>query len=970
MFPIHKTLLRLSSITFRQFLALALYGALLITLTSLYFIKLPGHSPSSTNQITLPITADNSIVDYIGEQNINMGAASSIRIKGNEHHLILKVDTVGLVGKKVTGATLRYHRHNETLEHVTISSIQGDWVEGNSSGFNVEEGASCYLGAAYSSQAASMVPWSFKGSRFVDVVFGNGYSLLGTSDSPVVDGFYEWNVPPDVVNAIDVGAAYGIAVIESSGRTQRNPTVHATGGFFWQKPTLVVKVDDGDFAPTPISKLKAGTSGVDRGELRLSWIVPTGAFAYEVKISGGAFDEKTAIPRYLIPFAAQAGTQQEMLLRDILEPGVNYQFSITAIARGGARAKAATIEARASEIEDYPDVIRQVTDPISSGSGITKSGLELWAMPVTNKVDPKGNIVDIVPNDYKTRNPVFDGASVRLRGLRNDLLSFLLIIADTGKFQRGITIDGMIDSFSMRHDRVSFIDSEKGLVSELLRGPAKSYATNMDEQAGARGQHAQAILIEIPIPSDTTHGKKVGSIKVKWQGNEIVLPVVIQVEDLIIPDKPAFNIEMNDYGYPKYLKTFEALQKMAHRFRSHVNLVPYRQEGITRMNLYFSDGSMMDGAKYNDISAGATTAYWTDFEKGFAPFFDDTFYEDMLWAGVPLPGFYLTFHESWPLLAKNHYKTGVKDVYDAFPVVYGETFKALLADFASLATKRSWKNAGFQVYLNNKPNKADARFTIDKGSTPWVLDEPVSFWDFRALGYYGRLFRDTIKKNTPLNLKFRIDISRYRYHRGQLDGVVDLAVVNRELFTSRRLIFDLAERDGIEVWNYGTPHQVWQSNLNGTGWVLGCYAIGCEGILPWSTVKYGSQYLKGVTGGDSQKLALFIVAEDDAQATKVYGSLRLAAYRRGALDVDYLELLRKRGGYTRGQIERLIRHYLDLDAAFSVSSSYAESAGAPKFDKLDAIQLWRLRTHVLNTLIGLQDVPPTEGPLGGSIGNE
>ena len=40
--------------------------------------------------VDVPITADNSIIDTRSERDFNMGAASSIRLKSFQHHLILK----------------------------------------------------------------------------------------------------------------------------------------------------------------------------------------------------------------------------------------------------------------------------------------------------------------------------------------------------------------------------------------------------------------------------------------------------------------------------------------------------------------------------------------------------------------------------------------------------------------------------------------------------------------------------------------------------------------------------------------------------------------------------------------------------------------------------------------------------------------------------------------------------------------
>ena len=906
-------------------------------------------APVLAQQVSLPITADNSIVDNDGERSVNMGAATSLRLKAFQHHLVLKVDTAGMDGKKAIAAVLRYRRNSETLEHVTVSSIQGDWVEGDSAGFNTVAGTSCFLAAQYDQDPSGLIPWSFPGSRFVDVVYGNGFSIMGTSDSPVSGGYYEWQVPADVVNAIAIGASYGIAVFESSGRVDRNPTVYsreASG----PAPELVVTTTSADPAPGPVENLHVDNNGVDLGQARIRFTVPQNAFAYTLTIQGGSFASPTPVPRYLLPFAGQAGTEQSILIRDILEPAQDYTILLTVISRGGATSQAQEISIRAADMDTYPNPDLSVDLPPSSGNGYEQAGLRVWAAPVTDKVLPDGSVFETVPADYQVHNPVFDGTTISLTGAKNDLLSFQLVLEDEGTSIQQLSVSAQVEDFQVSLHPIAFVNTDSGFFPELLRDPQVFYSTNMDENVSAE-QHAQSVLVEIYVPKDASVGTHLGTLAVAGPQVSLEIPIRLDTADFSVPDFPTFKLEQNDYGYPNYLATFNALQVVAHRYRAHVNLVPYSQSTRTRMDMYMPDGSQMNEAEYNDFTPGQTTGHWDDFSAGFLPLFDGSLFSQGPWANTPVPGFYLTFHESWPLFAKDHYTTGTKDAFEAFDAAYETTYKGVLADFVQLAKSYGWDRAGFQVYLNNKPNSNDPPFTIIDGSTPWTLDEPFDFWDFRALGYFGTLFKEGAGDHDPVKIRYRIDISRFPYHRGQLDDLVDLAVVNRDLYVFKRLVFDKAKRENMEIWNYGTANRVDRSNLSAAGWVLSCYAMGGRGVLPWSTVKYGSEYLQGVTGNDRQQRALFVVTSD-SQSPRVYASYRLAAFRDAQLISEYLEGLRIRGGYTQGQMERLITHYLDLDAAFSISGQYQEDAGTISFDDLTSTQLWKLRRHVLQSLGG------------------
>ena len=130
------------------------------------------------------------------------------------------------------------------------------------------------------------------------------------------DGFdyYKWDIDPDLVSANIVGASYGLALFDSSA-VIANRTLHTKEHA--QKPFIVLELEDDLVTPGAITDLAATTTGVDRGEIKLTWTVPSGAFAYRITVTGGAFADDE-IPRYLIPFAGTEGSTEEVLIRDIL----------------------------------------------------------------------------------------------------------------------------------------------------------------------------------------------------------------------------------------------------------------------------------------------------------------------------------------------------------------------------------------------------------------------------------------------------------------------------------------------------------------------------------------------------------------------------------------------------------------------------------------------------------------------------
>ena len=340
----------------------------------------------------------------------------------------------------------------------------------------------------------------------------------------------------------------------------------------------------------------------------------------------------------------------------------------------------------------------------------------------------------------------------------------------------------------------------------------------------------------------------------------------------------------------------------------------------------------MDEKRYNAIAPGATRGFWDDFALAFGPYLSGAYFKDGWRGPVAAPGFYLTFHESWPLKVREFFN-GDPDAYEAFKAkpLYAKTFVNILQDFIDRAARDGWGKAGFQVYLNNKGSLGDPN------KAPWILDEPTGYWDYRALAYYGDLVRQAKGRECPVNIQFRIDISRPEFDRGQLRGKNELWVVSTSAFHEyHRLVTDRMERDGLRVWVYGSTNKVEEPNRTVQAWVLDAYRGGARGIVPWQTVnKDGSAMTK------ADQLGLFIFTKATDGKPVIRHSMRLAAYLAAEQTVEYLELARKKHNLTPGQVQAFIDQYLNLSG--TVRSAYAEDAGTPEYGKVTPEALRQLR---------------------------
>ena len=128
---------------------------------------------------------------------------------------------------------------------------------------------------------------------------------------------------------------------------------------------------------------------------------------------------------------------------------------------------------------------------------------------------------------------------------------------------------------------------------------------------------------------------------------------------------------MNSYGLPDHVDDYYALQQVAYDHRVHANILHYSHHtaapGARKSNLdmRLRSGRRMNNQRYDAVEPGAKQAYWDDFEEAFGPYLDGSYFQDGHRGRIQAPGFYLTFHESWPLNCRAFFN-GDPDAYRAF----------------------------------------------------------------------------------------------------------------------------------------------------------------------------------------------------------------------------------------------------------------------------------------------------------------
>ncbi|MCG6156557.1 hypothetical protein [Rubinisphaera margarita] len=863
--------------------------------------------PAAAENVRVDVIQDNSIVMVGGEWTVNGGRQGRIRIKGNQHIVAMGFDLSAVRGREVRSASLVCAQGDHMIEGVTISTIATPWDEYQSNGLTAG--------------VEGIVDWGYPGARFPAVCGGNSFTLVTSIDSTIVDGSYRWALPADMVYAMVIGAAQGLAIHEHTADYGRNPTIFSREQSS-KKPYLLLDVGEPlEQEPTPPSDLQVLPLGPANAELSL--VPPRAGFAYEVTVDGHR------LGRHNIPFVNHDSSLQTIFLRDLPDsilPDAVHEIQVASIDRMGRSSGPVEFRGivfRSTPVET-PDVSVQ-RYPAAETRGIS-------VVPVLDKYDQSGDPVGDLPADYRRANPIFDGTAVHLRAAAGEVVGFQVLLRGQG--DAGVQV--ALRSLPVRIDlwqSVYVLAGNRAIPDALMPLP---------DQITLNEQQDQSIIADIFVPFDAKAGEYFGELTVS-DGRTV--PLLLEVLPFSLPRRATFFCEMNSYGLPDHVDDYYALQQIAYDHRVHANILHYSHNtaapGSRKSNLdmRLRSGRRMDNRRYDDIAPGAAEAYWEDFAEAFGPFIDGSLFNEGHRGPIPAPGFYLTFHESWPLHCRAYFN-GNPDAYEAFKQSpeYAQTYVNILEDFVRLAKRKQWHDAGFQVYFNNKGG-------LDQlTKAPWILDEPSSYWDYRALQYYGDLTDRGRAEADEIQIDYRIDISRPEYCRGQLERQDDLWIVSSSAFQNyRRLVTDRMRTEGLQAWVYGTSNHVDQSNRNIQAWALDAWQDGATGIVPWQTVDKSGKALN-----EADQLGLFIFDRTPDGKTVIRHSLRLKAYREAEQLIEYLSLVEQRRGWSRAQMHDFIAAYVDLDG--EVQQTSEEDAGTAGYGRLSVAGLESIRAAAISLL--------------------
>lgn len=878
--------------------------------------------------LRLDVVADTNLSEYPTERGLNYGTSTQLRLKGIQMFALMEFDLQPIAQATLNRAVLRFRaaRDDHRLRTIGLYTVAEPWVEGTGQG---EEAP----GATWLSPDGTARPWG-PGPDFLAVSFTHGYTRVGYAEiRDLGDRWLEVEVDPELIHAMVARASYGLLITDETGQTRANNDIHSREQS-GSEPYLLVEIGGAPevalAAPMDLTVQPLPAEATpDTGAAMASWKPVAGAFAYRCRIEG------RDLPRWLIPWPDD-GAEPQIILTG-LAPGSPVSLSVCAVDRQGREGPSATIEGRASAVRPNPLHLPTPPEEPAGPELVQAPSFTVYTGSVLDKVDP-------------TRAPDLPTRGVRLRAARNEFVAAMLVIdAPQGGLEdirvTAAPLEGEAGGLPTPDLYRLWYLNDGGWRPEVCL-PLQDWVDN-----GIPGQRNQSFLVELYVPHAAPPGRYTGEVTVSRGGESARVPLEVLVGSPVLPDRLGFVLELNSYGdvawqygvesgSPEYIAIERVYHRVAHRHRANWDPLPYNQAGeVIRGGAPPLEGS----------GAQKRVADWSGWDARYGPLLDGSAFADLPRSGVPVHGLYLPFNENWPA-SMELYRAHVDEpaypdmliehaltappIEEAFDPRYPQEFTAIVREFAAHVVERGWSLPWLQIYFNNKVDFRNPE-QGGRGSSWWLLDEPMHRDDWLALRYYTGLAR----VGTP-PLISRGDISRPQWQPRWMDGSFDLMCVAGELFEHHALCMELAKRGAalgrpVTFWHYGTANAVGRPNAEAVAWAWAAFLAGADGILPWNTI-----------GGDGN-------FEEPADTAILYPgrrfgidgpvvSLRLKAMLRGAQDVELLRLLAERTGAER----RDLRAVFGPLVTGTTVQAYAEDAGRLEFGGMAVEALDRARATV------------------------
>ncbi|MFH1070076.1 MAG: hypothetical protein V1794_10705 [Candidatus Glassbacteria bacterium] len=604
--------------------------------------------------------------------------------------------------------------------------------------------------------------------------------------------------------------------------------------------------------------------------------------------------------------------------------------------------------------------------------------------PLTGGVLQDGDNYEDLPG-LRASNPVWSAAEskVSLQAARGEVVAFQLVIGRTGPskvtgirvtptdLQAGggkIKAGENISCFRVWYQDVQPRPEEQigpwELVEEKDHRPAwhgdaclpleppfdESFDLPTMDNLGP-AQKFQAVWIDVFVPPAAGPGIYRGSLSVT--ADQLASPARIALEVEVLPvDMPqavSWTVELNGYEYgltslmgvdidrerERFFELERLAHQMAHQHRGTLNILPYAQNGTVQPTA----APPLEGS-----GSQVRVASWKEWDGRFARYLNGRAFTAGAGyrgpgAGVPLEHMYLPFHENWPLPIEKYYKDWAdlrdrgqytawartsRPLEEAFDPEFQQGMVSVARQFFEHFRQQGFTGTSFQTYFNNKYYFKTGFFGMrneGRGSSFWLLDEPVDYDDYDANRFFLGLVKKGYDLSQPGKVKahFRTDVSQPEMTRGLWDGICNLWNSSGLFDFASTASYRMKRIPGEKYWSYGGGPGVADKLIRMQTSFFGHWAIGSVGDLPYWDSLRGEGWFR------PSDLAVFYPGTNYARSGKNYpgplAGVRLKVIRRAQQDVEYLNLLAARPGWSREMVRKALARWADDPQAARLSFS-------------------------------------------------
>ena len=452
------------------------------------------------------------------------------------------------------------------------------------------------------------------------------------------------------------------------------------------------------------------------------------------------------------------------------------------------------------------------------------------------------------------------------------------------------------------------------------------------------------------------------------RAKELASPARVTLELEVLPvvmsGDISWIVELNGYEYgieslfgvsledepERYLEIERRCYQLAHQHRSTLNLLPYSQDGRVQQGC---------APPLKGTGKDIEVASWKDWDSRFGGYLSGKAFTRAAGyrgpgQGVPLAHKYLPFHENWPMSIKEHYgdwaelegrndyvewTRKARPLEEAFSQNYQQGMISVARQFFEHFKRKNYTGTNFQFYFNNKYYFKVNFFSMPeegKGSSFWLLDEPVDFDDYEANRFFLSLVKQGYEQagTRRIGAHFRTDVSQAEMTRGLWDGICNLWNSSGLFDFATTAAFRMKRIPGEEYWHYGGGPGVAGNLITMERSFFTFWAIGSAGDLPyWDT-------LRGEGWFRPSDLAILYAGTDYARSGRDYNGpiagVRLKAIRRGQQDIEYLNMLSARKGWSRAKVRKALAAWADDPRAAVLTFRSLSAEGL--FELRDALQ--------------------------------